>query len=157
MNHLVPRAVGARGEVATGFDYANTNFQNPATPPMLVIMNAPVGARVAVFIDPPQQGGSNTLFVGVIEKTTVTFLADPAAYEHGKFMVRIRKRDMHPFECSFELTPQKQSLRINYMAVKDWVRDADLEYWNEVKYNTGVKIDDYAALAEFIVKERKVH
>ena len=151
---LIPRVSGARGDKATGLDFAKPDFQDPATPAILVILNAPVGARVAVFKDPPQHDGSHTLFIGVIEQPTVTFLADPAAYPDGEFMVRIRRRNLHPFECSFKLTPQKQAVRINYMGIKDWIIDADLEFWNEVKYNTGTKLDDYAVLAEFIIESR---
>ena len=97
---------------------------------MLVIRNAPVGARVAVFIDPPQGDGSNTLYIGVIQEQTVTFLADPAAYDDGDFMVRIRKKGLQPFECRFKLTPEKQALMIDYMSVKDWIRGASTPYWS---------------------------
>ena len=156
---LIPEVKGAKGDTTKSpvIDFTQSDFQDPATPPMLVIRNAPIGARVAVFVDPPAQDGTNTLYIGVIESGVVTFLADPAAYEDGEFLVRIRKRDLVPFECAFKLTPQKQSLLIHYQSINDWVVDADLEYYNEVKYNTGTTVDDYAALAEFIIKEREIH
>jgi hypothetical protein len=156
---LIPEVKGARGDLtkAPVADFRQSDFQDPSTPPMLVIRNAPVGARVAVFLDPPQGDGSNTLYIGVIEQGTVTFLADPAAYEHGEFLVRIRKKGLEPFECAFELTPEKQALMFDYTSIKDWIVGADLEYWNEVSYNTGASLDDYAALSEFIIKEREIH
>jgi hypothetical protein len=156
---LIPEVKGATGDTTklTGQDFRQSDFQDPSTPPMLVIRNAPVGARVAVFLDPPQGDGSNTLYIGVIEKDIVTFLADPAAYEDGEFILRIRGKSLQPFELQFKLTPQKQSLQISYMRINDWVVDADLDYYNEVKYNTGASLDDYAALSEFIIKEREIH
>jgi hypothetical protein len=156
---LIPEVKGARGDQTKVpvCDFRVSDFQDPATPPMLVIRNAPLGARVAVFVDPPQGDGSNTLYIGVIEKDIVTFLADPAAYEDGEFMLRIRGKSLQPFELQFKLTPQKQALMVTYMAVSDWVVDADLVYYNEVTYNTGAKLDDYAVLAEFIIKEREIH
>lgn len=154
---LIPRVKGARGDTTKSpvIDFSQPDFQDPSTPAMLVIRNAPVGARVAVFVDPPQGDGSNTLYIGVILDKTVTFLADPAAYEDSDFMVRIRGKNLVSFECDFSLTPQKQALMIDYMSVKDWVRGAELEYYTEVAYNTGVQLDDYALLAEFILEERK--
>lgn len=155
---LIPEVKGARGDQtkAPVCDFRQSDFQDPATPPMLVIRNAPLGARVAVFVDPPQGDGSNTLYIGVIENDIVTFLADPAAYD-GEFMLRIRGKSLQPFELRFKLTPQKQSLMVDYMSVKDWIVDADLDYYNEVTYNTGISLDDYAALSEFIIKEREIH
>ncbi len=154
---LIPEVKGAKADTTKSpvIDFSQSDFQDPSTPAMLVIRNAPVGARVAVFLDPPEGDGSNTLYIGVIEKDTVTFLADPAAYENGEFLVRIRKKNLLPFELQFKLTPQKQSLMISYQSINDWVVDADLEYYSEVIYNTGASLDDYAMLAEFILEERK--
>jgi hypothetical protein len=151
-----PAYEGARKELPPG----DPEFNSDDCEAMITLLNCPLGARVALFHQEDDQvstfADDDKMFIGVIRDLKVEFFGDAAVYD-GTFTVRIRGKHLNPYEVKFDLTPLQQSVTIDVLSIRDWIQSADLEVFKEAevyKFNHGVTMNDYADLADFIIRER---